>query len=159
MAAKARQLKASLVPGLGNSLGVGLLQQGAPEILAMGGVHEYQLVVPSGQPVVHDHVQPVPKLPKLWVARGHLSAYRRSVLRAPPRGQDKNIPATITQTGILLLKKVYMYSVCVCVCVCDICLLFFSFHHASFRDQIQVARPGDKYTHPRNHLDQGPVIL
>ena len=46
-------------------LSVGLLQQGAPELRAVGRVDKQQLSVLGGQAVVHHHVHPIPKLPEL----------------------------------------------------------------------------------------------
>lgn len=47
------------------SLGIGFLEQGAPELVAFGRVHKYQLSVLGGQQVIHDNVHPLPKLPQL----------------------------------------------------------------------------------------------
>lgn len=49
----------------GDALGVGFLQQRAPELAALGRVHEEQLPVLGGQVVIHHHVQPLAKLPDL----------------------------------------------------------------------------------------------
>lgn len=46
-------------------LGVGFFQQRAPELGALGRVHEEQLPVLGGQKIVHDHVQPLAELPDL----------------------------------------------------------------------------------------------
>lgn len=48
-------------------LGVGLLHQGAPELVAGIGVAVDELVVDCGQLVINDHVHPLPKAPKVEV--------------------------------------------------------------------------------------------
>lgn len=48
-------------------LGVGLLHQGAPELVAGAGVAVDELVVDRGQPVIDDHVHPLPKAPEVKV--------------------------------------------------------------------------------------------
>jgi len=50
-------------------LGVGLLQQGAPELPPLRRVDEHQLSVFDRQPVVDHHVHPLPKLPELRTDR------------------------------------------------------------------------------------------
>lgn len=47
------------------SLCVGLLQQRAPELGALGRVHEQQLPVLHRQPVVDHHLHPLAELPEL----------------------------------------------------------------------------------------------
>lgn len=47
------------------SLGIGLLQQGTPELVALGRVNKHQLPILHGQQVIHDYVHPFPKLPQL----------------------------------------------------------------------------------------------
>ena len=47
------------------SLGVGLLQQGAPELVPLGRLGEHQLVVEGGDAVVDDNINPVAIAPKL----------------------------------------------------------------------------------------------
>lgn len=49
------------------SLGVGLFQERAPELVLLGRVHEDQLVIVGGQAVVNDDVHPLPILPELEV--------------------------------------------------------------------------------------------
>lgn len=49
----------------GHSLGIGFLQQGAPELSVVGRVEEDQAVLEGGQPVIDDHVQPLAVLPEL----------------------------------------------------------------------------------------------
>lgn len=46
-------------------LGVGLLQQSAPELSTLRRVNEQQLPVLHRQPVVNHHVQPLAELPEL----------------------------------------------------------------------------------------------
>jgi len=46
-------------------LGVGLLQQGAPELVPLGRLGEHQLVVEGGDAVVDDNVHPVAIAPEL----------------------------------------------------------------------------------------------
>ena len=41
------------------SLGVGLLQEGAPELVLVRGVHEDELVIVGGQSVIHNHLDPI----------------------------------------------------------------------------------------------------
>lgn len=48
-------------------LGVGLLQQCAPELVVVFGVTVDQFSVDGGQPVVDHHVHPLPKHPELKV--------------------------------------------------------------------------------------------
>lgn len=48
-------------------LGVGLLHQGTPELVAGAGVAVDELVVDCGQPVVNDHIHPLPKAPEVEV--------------------------------------------------------------------------------------------
>lgn len=52
----------------GDSLGIGLFQEGAPELMSIRGVEVNQLVVHSGQQVVYPHLLPLAVLPEL--ARG-----------------------------------------------------------------------------------------
>lgn len=52
-------------PLLWDSLGVGLLQQSAPELGALRRVHEQELPVLGGQQVIHHHVHPLAELPDL----------------------------------------------------------------------------------------------
>lgn len=56
-----------LAPALADrhSLGVGFLQQGAPELVVVRGVEEDQTVPEGGQSVIHHHVQPLTVLPEL----------------------------------------------------------------------------------------------
>ena len=49
---------------------VGLLHQGAPVLVAGSGVAEEEPSLPDGQPVVHHHVHPLPKLPELRTHAG-----------------------------------------------------------------------------------------
>lgn len=49
----------------GDSLGVGLFQEGAPELMSIWGVEVNQLVVHSGQQVVDPHLLPLAVLPEL----------------------------------------------------------------------------------------------
>ena len=51
-------------------LGVGLLQQGAPELIPLGGLGEHQLVVEGGDAVVDDNIHPVAIAPELQVRVG-----------------------------------------------------------------------------------------
>ena len=51
-------------------LGVGLLQQGAPELIPLGGLGEHQLVVEGGDAVVNDNIHPVAIAPELQVRVG-----------------------------------------------------------------------------------------
>lgn len=46
-------------------LGIGLLHQGTPELIFGVGVAVNELVVDSGQPVIDDHVHPLPKAPEV----------------------------------------------------------------------------------------------
>lgn len=48
-------------------LGIGLLHQGTPELVSGVGVAVDQLVVDCGQPVVNDHIHPLPKTPEVEV--------------------------------------------------------------------------------------------
>lgn len=48
-----------------HSLGVGLLQQGAPELISLSRLGEDQLVVESGDAVINDDVHPVSITPEL----------------------------------------------------------------------------------------------
>lgn len=48
-----------------DSLGVGFLQQGAPELLFFWGAEEDQIVVHSGQQVIDLYVLPLTVLPEL----------------------------------------------------------------------------------------------
>lgn len=52
-----------------HSLGVGLLQQGAPELVAFRGAEVDQLVVLSRQQVVYPHLLPLTVLPELQTDR------------------------------------------------------------------------------------------
>ena len=47
------------------SLGVGLLEEGRPELVALPGVHVDELAVITGEAVVHAHLHPPPVLPEL----------------------------------------------------------------------------------------------
>ena len=47
------------------SLGIGLLQQGAPELVPLGGLSEDQLVVEGRDAVVNDDIDPVAITPEL----------------------------------------------------------------------------------------------
>lgn len=49
----------------GDSLGIGLFQQGAPELVSIWGAEVNQLVVHSGQQVVYPHLLPLAVLPEL----------------------------------------------------------------------------------------------
>ena len=46
-------------------LGIGLLQQGTPELRPLGGVDEKELALSSGKPVINYNIHPFSKLPKL----------------------------------------------------------------------------------------------
>lgn len=48
-----------------DSLSVGLLQQGAPELWACDRMHKQQFSISSGQTVIHHHINPFPELPEL----------------------------------------------------------------------------------------------
>lgn len=48
-------------------LGIGLLHQGTPELIAGVGVAVDELVVDCGQPVIDDHVHPFPEAPEVEV--------------------------------------------------------------------------------------------
>lgn len=48
-----------------HSLGIGFLQQCAPELIVVGGVEEDQAVPEGGQAVIDHHVQPLTVLPEL----------------------------------------------------------------------------------------------
>ena len=50
-------------------LGVGLLQQGTPELVPLGRLGEHQLVVEGGDAVVNDNIHPVAIAPELQVKR------------------------------------------------------------------------------------------
>ena len=69
-------------------LGIGLLQQRAPEFTAFFGMQEEQLSILGGEPVVHDHLHPLSILPELGEGNT-ASAYRDEltgrvrVLRGP----------------------------------------------------------------------------
>lgn len=60
-------------------LGVGLLQQRAPELTAFLGVQEEQLPILGGQPVVHHHLHPLAVLPEL--RKGNTAPVHRAELR------------------------------------------------------------------------------
>lgn len=53
-----------------NSLGVSLLQQGAPELVFVWGAEVDKLVALSGQQVVYPHLLPLSVLPELQRERG-----------------------------------------------------------------------------------------
>ena len=42
-----------------------LLEQGGPELVVVGGVHEGELAVHGGQTVVHAHLNPLAVLPEV----------------------------------------------------------------------------------------------
>lgn len=48
-----------------DSLGIGLLQQGAPKFVPLCRLGEHQLVVEGGDAVINDHIRPVAIAPKL----------------------------------------------------------------------------------------------
>ena len=48
-------------------LSIGLLHQGTPELIAGAGVAVDELVVDRGQPVVDDHIHPLPEAPEVEV--------------------------------------------------------------------------------------------
>lgn len=48
-------------------LGIGLLHQSTPELISGIGVAVDELVVDGGQPVVDDHIYPLPKAPEVEV--------------------------------------------------------------------------------------------
>lgn len=50
---------------LDDSLGIGLFQEGAPELISIWGAEVNQLVVHSGQQVVYPHLLPLAILPEL----------------------------------------------------------------------------------------------
>lgn len=80
---------------LGHSLGIGLLQQGAPEFSALSGMHKHEFAILCGQPVVHHHVHPLPKLPDLWAARWSSVGLRASVC---PRPSSKHMHPSLPRT-------------------------------------------------------------
>lgn len=84
-----REQAASLAPG-GHpglySLGVGLLQQCAPELTALCRVHEEQLPVLGGQPVIHHDVHPLSVLPELGENANTPSLAHIHQQRAPAPG-------------------------------------------------------------------------
>lgn len=73
----------------GHSLGVGLLHQCTPELVAVVGVTIDQLVVDSREPVVNHHVNPLTEAPEAKVEN---SGIRIWLLRVPllllPVGDD-----------------------------------------------------------------------
>lgn len=52
---------------LGHLLGIGLLYQGTPELITRVGVAVDELAVDRGQPVIDDHVHPLPEAPEVEV--------------------------------------------------------------------------------------------
>ncbi len=48
-----------------DSLSIGLLQQGAPELWACGWMNKQQFSISRGQSIIHHHIHPFPKLPQL----------------------------------------------------------------------------------------------
>lgn len=93
---------------VGHSLGVGFLQQGAPELVVVGRVQEDQAVPEGGQSVIDHHVQPLAVLPELlpgWRRKQGVSptgapsvAFPPSGLEAhhiwlPPQGHQDSVPS------------------------------------------------------------------
>lgn len=82
-----------------NSLGVGFLQQRAPELAALLRVHKDQLPVLGGQPVVHHHVHPLPILPELGERR-KWKMMEAGVPTSPPRYHPPTPSPVITSPYI-----------------------------------------------------------
>ena len=61
-------------------LGVGLLQQGAPELIPLGGLGEHQLVVEGGDAVIDDNIHPVAIAPELQVRVGQRGGIKNPML-------------------------------------------------------------------------------
>ena len=55
-----------------NSLGVGLLQQSAPELVARLGVTEDELALAGGETVVDDHLDPLAEAPEVEFEHAHV---------------------------------------------------------------------------------------
>jgi len=71
------------------SLGVGLLQEGAPELVLVRGVHEDELVIVGGQSVIHNHLDPIT-----------LKHRQVSTLSTQNRGPTKDHPAAQTSVNM-----------------------------------------------------------
>ncbi len=70
-------------------LGVGLLQQGAPELPPLRRVDEHQLSIFDRQTVVDHHVHPLPELPELQTGRKRERQRDRQVKRETFRETDR----------------------------------------------------------------------
>lgn len=62
-------------------LGIGLLQQCAPELTALCGVDKHELPVLDRKPVVDDHIHPLAELPELQHRKQNLTKLAQGVKR------------------------------------------------------------------------------
>lgn len=92
------------------SLGIGLLQQGAPELVPLSGLSEDQLVVEGRDTVVNDDIDPVAIAPELK-ARRRQKQYWGSSISTPTNFKHVNQRTWIISLVNLMLH-IYWWFVC-----------------------------------------------
>lgn len=81
-----REAPASSGSSPSHLLGIGFLQQSAPEFAAFFRVQKDQLSILGGKPVINDHVHPLSILPELGVGKHDMDHMQkqRGALQWPP---------------------------------------------------------------------------